>query len=151
MMSTEPDLESVCSVTEMARAVGLSRARFYQLIKAGAFPPPVYCILTRRPIYPLSLQRMCLRIRSTSLGFDERPTRFNARRKTQPAGSRRQKAGRYKDLAEILEALGVRVPDRDVIEAVGALYPRGLRGGPIEATVVHSVLCYLQGRCQNNV
>ena len=25
--------------------VGLSRARFYELVKEGVFPPPVYCVL----------------------------------------------------------------------------------------------------------
>jgi MoxR-like ATPase len=73
------------------RAPVRSRAVFHQLIKAGAFPPPVYCILTKRPMYPWSLQRRCLRIRSTGIGFDGRPTRFNMRRKTQQAGSRARK------------------------------------------------------------
>jgi hypothetical protein len=38
-------------VSEMARMVGLSRARFYQLRKAGVFPLPVYDVATRRPVY----------------------------------------------------------------------------------------------------
>ena len=36
------------SVAEMSRMVGLSRARFYQLI-GSAFPHPVYNVATRRP------------------------------------------------------------------------------------------------------
>ena len=39
------------TVAEMARMVGLSRARFYQLV-GSAFPFPVYDLATRRPYYP---------------------------------------------------------------------------------------------------
>ena len=39
-MSDEIVSKMAVSVTEMARMVGLSRARFYQLVRAGTFPPP---------------------------------------------------------------------------------------------------------------
>jgi hypothetical protein len=44
--------KAVVSVSEMARMVGLSRARFYQLQQAGVFPLPVYDVASRRPVYP---------------------------------------------------------------------------------------------------
>ena len=52
-MLSNNDLKAVCTVTELAKKLDLSRARFYQLLKMGIFPKPAYCIRTRRPIYTL--------------------------------------------------------------------------------------------------
>ena len=150
-MSAKNDLESVCSVTEMARAVDLSRARFNQLIQAGVFSPPVYDIHTRRPMYQLLLQRMCLQVRATGIGFNGRPIRFNTPRKARQIRPDCRKAGGHRDLADILHALGVRAAERDVAEAVRILYPKGLPQGTIEAPVIRSVLRYLQGNCKKSV
>ena len=43
------ETKAVVTVSEMARMVGLSRARFYQLVRAGVFPAPAY--KKGRPIY----------------------------------------------------------------------------------------------------
>ena len=150
-MSAKNDLESVCSVTEMARAVDLSRARFHQLIQAGVFPPPVYDVHTTRPMYPLSLQRMCLQIRGTGISFDGRAIRFNTPRKARQTRPGRRNPGGHRDLVDILRALGVRAADRDVMEAVRILYPKGLPEGTIEAPVIRNVLRYLQGNCKKSV
>jgi len=42
--------KSIVSISGMARMVGLSRARFYQLV-GTTFPWPLYDIATRRPFY----------------------------------------------------------------------------------------------------
>ncbi len=52
---------------------------------------------------------------------------------------------------DVLRALGVRVTDHDVAEAVRTLYPKGLPPGTIEAPVIRNVLRYLQGDCQKSV
>ena len=44
------ETKAIVTVSEMARMCGLSRARFYQLQKAGVFPAPVY--QDGRPLYP---------------------------------------------------------------------------------------------------
>ena len=150
-MSTENDLESICSVTEMARAVGLSRARFHELIKTGIFPPPVYCIQTKRPMYPSALQQKCLQIRRTGIGFGGQPVRFNAPRRSQHAGSRRQCVTGHGDLAGVLEALGIRVARDELANAVRALYPEGLSEGPLQSAVIDNVVRYLQGHCPKRV
>ena len=46
----------IVSITEMARMVGLSRARFYQLV-GTTFPYPLYDIAHARPFYDEELQR----------------------------------------------------------------------------------------------
>ncbi len=56
-MRLDNDLKAVCSVTELTKKLGLSRARFYQLQKMGVFPMPIYCTRTIRPFYPLELQQ----------------------------------------------------------------------------------------------
>jgi predicted DNA-binding transcriptional regulator AlpA len=52
------DLRAVVTVSEMARMVGLSRARFYQLQKTGVFPAPSY--QAGRPVYAAEMQEVCL-------------------------------------------------------------------------------------------
>ena len=150
-MSARSDLESVCSVTEMARAVDLSRARFHQLIRVGVFPPPVYDVHTTRPMYPLSVQRMCLQIRGAGIGFNGHPIRFNTPRKARQIRPGHRNAGGHRDLADILQTLGVRAAERDIVEAVKTLYPKGLSKGTIEAPVIRNVLRYLQGNCKKSV
>ncbi len=150
-MSPKNDIESVCSVTEMARAVDLSRPRFHQLIQTGVFPPPAYDIHTRRPMYPLSLQRMCLQIRGKGIGFNGRPIRFNTPRKARQIRPGRRNPGGHRDLADILHALGVRAAERDIAEAVKVLYPRGLSKGTIEASAIQNVQHYLRGNRKKSV
>ena len=62
-MSAEQPMKAAVSVAEMARMCSLSRARFYQLMKAGTFPPPEYDAQTGRPFYPEEKQRACLEVR----------------------------------------------------------------------------------------
>lgn len=56
---TPEELPAVVSVSEMARKVGLSRSRFYDLVRAGVFPQSVYCIRTRRPMFLTEQQADC--------------------------------------------------------------------------------------------
>ena len=65
-MSVEIPTKTICTIADMARAVGLSRARFYQLI-GTAFPHPLYNVTTRRPFYDEELQRVCLEVSPTEL------------------------------------------------------------------------------------
>ncbi|MHC4093389.1 MAG: helix-turn-helix transcriptional regulator, partial [Planctomycetota bacterium] len=54
------------SVTEMSRMVGLSRARFYQLMNQGVFPTPARRGETNRPFYDREGQEQCLLVRRTN-------------------------------------------------------------------------------------
>src|ERR1700751_4531911 len=79
-MTVHNQTKAAVTVAEMARMVGLSRARFYQLMQAGAFPWPVYAVSTRRPIYVQELQEVCLEVRRRNCGIDGKPVLFYARR-----------------------------------------------------------------------
>jgi hypothetical protein len=77
MSSDNPvQMKAAISVTEMAKAVGLSRARFYQLIRRGTFPPPDKEQVTGRPCYFEEGQRRCLEVRRRNCGVDGKPLLF---------------------------------------------------------------------------
>ena len=64
--------KTVVSVAEMARMVGLSRQRLYQLMGC-TFPWPLYHVGTKRPFYTEELQQVCLEVRRRNCGIDGRP------------------------------------------------------------------------------
>ena len=110
------------------------RARFYQL-QGTAFPPPVYDLRTRRPVYTEELQQVCLEVRRRNCGIDGRrscstpgvpeisPTP-NARRKpTQP------KKSKYAEIVEGVQVLGLTTVTAAQVEAGGgARYKVGRTG-----------------------
>jgi hypothetical protein len=128
------EIKAVVSVAEMARMVGLSRARFYQLI-GSAFPWPVYCIETKRPFYDELAQTMCLEVRRRNCGIDGRPIMFYARRlPTAPLVNRprklpaaRPKHDGHADLIDALRGLGLtNVSTNQVTAAVNEAFPNGI-------------------------
>ena len=107
----EVQTKPIVSVSEMARMVGLSRARFYQLM-GSAFPPPVYDVATRRPIFVEEMQKVCLEVRRRNCGIDGKPILFYARRPLTMTPSARAKArprkvSKHADLIEGLRGLGL--------------------------------------------
>lgn len=143
-MLQDNNLQAVCSVTQMAAKLGLSRVRFYQLLKIGVFPKPVYLGNPERPFYPLDLQQRCLDIRKTGIGLNGRPTIFYASRKreckiqTDPSGYKNE------DLADALRRLGLNVTLNKVKNAVKTLYPEGLTQQHDEGRVVRDLFRYFE-------
>ena len=142
--------KAVVTVSEMARMVGLSRARFYQLVEAGVFPQPVYCVSTRRPMYVEELQTVCLEVRRRNCGVNGRPVLFYARGHRQPTSAAKparpavagpKVAAAHADLIDGLTALGLAATPARVGEAVAALYPGGVtgtdRGQVLRAVFLH--------------
>lgn len=80
-MAVEVVTKSVVSVTDMARMVGLSRARFYQLVRRGTFPAADQDAVSNRPCYCEEKQRQILEARRRNCGVDGRPVLFYARRR----------------------------------------------------------------------
>ena len=82
------ETKAIVSVSEMARMCGLSRARFYQLQKAGVFPAPAY--QEGRPVYTEEQQQVCLEVRKKNRGVNGKPVLFYARRIfTQPLAAKK--------------------------------------------------------------
>jgi len=127
--------------------VGLSRARFYQLI-GTAFPHPVYNVSTRRPFFDEDLQKVCLEVRRRNCGIDGRPVLFYSRRLDLPLPKKQISTGRsasptrttkHKNLIEGLKGLGLSgITDQQVEAALVKLYPNGTDSVD-EATLLRAI------------
>jgi|SRR5579864_226224 len=152
-MSDEFVTKSAVSITEMARAVGLSRARFYQLVRRGTFPPPDKEPVTGRPCYFEEGQRRCLEVRRRNCGIDGKPILFYARRQGFGAGKAKQPKpkieamkGDVKTLLDGLNALGLTTATAAQVEAVTQqLYPTG-RDGIDQGEVLKAVFLEIRRR-----
>jgi hypothetical protein len=143
------ETKAVVTVSEMARMVGLSRARFYQLQKAGVFPMPVYDVATRRPIYDEELQKVCLEVRHRNCGINGKPILFYSRRipivPTKPRkATAKPPKNEYGDLIDSLQALGLSsVTAVQVAAAIKETFPQGTEGVD-EAEVIRAVYLHLR-------
>ena len=144
--------KAVVSIAEMARMVGLSRGRFYQLI-GTTFPFPIYDVATKRPFYPEEIQLICLEVRRRNCGIDGKPVLFYARRASiapkkvgqQPAKGK-PKHDDYADLCEGLKYLGlVTVTSADVEKAIMTLYPSGA-GQVDQGEVLRTLFLHLRAQ-----
>jgi len=135
-MVNDSNLRAAISVSEMARSLHMSRARFYELVNAGVMPPPCYLIRTRKPFYTAQLQDMCLKVRKRGEGMNGEPVVFYAnrgsstKRPSKPKGRIKPKAKQNPVLETLLSGLkqlGVIEPDGDAVkEIVSEIYPKGI-------------------------
>ena len=117
--------KAVCSVTDIARLLSLSRSRFYQLQKQGVFPASLKDSRTGRPYFDLELQQKCLKIRNTSIGDNGSYIIFyNPRKRTSDTEPKTKP--QYAEITAALKQMGLSVTAKKVTEAVGTLYPDGL-------------------------
>jgi hypothetical protein len=151
-MSTQTvSTKAVVTVSEMARMCSLSRARFYQLVRAMVFPEPVYCVSNRRPVYVEELQKVCLEVRRRNCGVNGRPVLFYARghrppappRPTRPAKAKPPQVAPHADLIDGLAALGTTATADQVGAAIRAVYPSGV-GGAEPGEVLRAVFLHLK-------
>ena len=127
--------KTIVSVAEMARMVGLSRARFYQLVAEGIFPSPVYDVHTRRPFFSEEMQAVCMEVRKRNCGVNGKPILFYSARHplgSQPKPVKKTKAepkqkGQYADLLDGLRSLGLDVTAAQVEPVVKELFPQGIQ------------------------
>ena len=146
--SVKHDRVAVCSVSEMARRLGLSRARFYQLVRSGVFPPPLRSG-AQRPFYSCDLQEECLAIRKTRVGFNGQPVLFNRRRPSRKA--RREPGSQYDGLAAALKNMGLKVTATAVKHAVHALYPTGRAQSQDPSEMLRNLFQYFSPDCPRSV
>ena len=144
--------KSVVSVSEMARMVGLSRARFYQLL-GTAFPLPVYNPVTRRPFFTEEQQQACLEVRRRNCGIDGKPILFYAARagsvpvtRRKPKVRQAEKSARYSGIVEGVRALGYgSVTAAQVEAAVREVFPAGV-ASVADSEVIRAVFVHLMRR-----
>ncbi len=143
------------TVACMAKMVGLSRARFYELIRAGVFPAPERHAETGRPFYGEELQRACLDVRRRNCGVNGEPVLFYARRlptSTTAARPRKIKAAAKVDphawLLDGVKRLGLKaVTPAQVAAALAQVYPKGVEGMD-EAEIIVAVFNHLMLRAK---
>jgi len=143
------ETKTIVSITDMARMVGLSRPRFYQLV-GSTFPWPLYDLRTRRPFYNEELQQVCLDIRRRNCGIDGRPLMFYSRRPRTTAIARRcitkaqpKKANSNRHLIEGLKSLGLVVAPDQVAIAIKEIFPNGVDSVP-QGEVLRGVFLHLK-------
>jgi len=121
------------SVSEMARMVGMSRARFYQLLDNGVFPKPLYEESTRRPYFDEVLQDQCLEVRRRNYGINGKPVLFYPARVASPIAKQSKKmVGKpktdFRPMIESLRALGLNTTTLQFEEAIKSNFPNGTDG-----------------------
>ena len=127
--------KSAVSVAEMARMIGMSRSRFYQLI-GTAFPPPSRDE-KKRPYYTEEQQAVCADVRRRNCGVDGKPILFYPARSGSPVSSAKRPAkpkqqaptNQYAEIVAGVQGLGlVTVTATQVGEVIQKLYPAGTDG-----------------------
>ena len=147
-MSVQVQTKAAVSVAEMARMVGLSRARFYQLVNDGVFPSPLYRIETRRPLFDQQMQETCLEVRRRNCGLNGRPVLFYARRLGAPISKAKvtppKNSHKQADLIDGLRALGLTTATAAQVEAaLERCMPNG-KSGVDDETVLRTVFLHLK-------
>ena len=125
--------KTVVSVAEMSRMVGLSRARFYQLVAEGIFVSPIYDVETRRPFFNEEMQQVCLEVRRRNCGVNGKPILFYAARHPlgqQPRPVKKNKVepkqkSLYLELLDGLRSLGHEFTAAQVEPVIKELFPAG--------------------------
>lgn len=137
-------LKAVVTVTAMARAVDLSRSRFYDYVRRGVFPRPAYSTTTRRPYYTVEAQQEILAVRETGIASNGEYVIFYERRPAE-AGTAPKRPSRpdpHADLVEKLRSLGLaNVTSEQVAQAIAISFPSGTE------SVDETVVCRTVYRC----
>ncbi len=147
------ETKAIVTVSEMARMVGLSRARFYQLMREGVFPQPVYD--KGRPVYTEDQQQVCLEVRRRNRGVNGEPVLFYARRRPTERRKHTERPdplpAKNKDISALLNglnALGLTTATAaQVVKVTKELFPQGTTGMD-QAEVLRAVFLHLKRRNQ---
>jgi len=146
------DLRVAVTVAEMARMVGLSRVRFYQLQKAGVFPAPKYDEIEKRPFYGEEAQKVCLEVRRRNFGVNGQVVLFYARRQQIAPARPKPKKDRAapkkspsNDIVVALKSLGLEVSAGEVEQAVKQLFGKQVSGRD-QGEVIRAVFLHLKKR-----
>ena len=152
--ASEPKTKAVVSKSEMARMVGLSPARFAQLV-GTTFPWPQYDIKSRRPFYSEDQQKVCLEVRRRNCGIDGKPVLFYARRPINLTAVQKPRKAKppkddHADLLDGLKGLGLATATAaQVADAIKELYPQGVNGLS-DGEVLRAVFLHLRRKNTGN-
>ena len=156
--------KEIVSVSEMARTLGFSRARFYQLMHEGVLPKPTKTAEGSRPFFNREQQEQCIGVRRTNRGVNGQAILFYAMRspRTPQQHSRTRRRGRPRppaprssassndttitELRHSLSQLGlINVTEQRIRIALVETYPDG-HAGVESAELLRSVFGQLNRR-----
>lgn len=123
--------KAVYSIKDIIDVLQLSRARYYQLLKAEILPQPLYDMRTKRPFYNVELYQQCLEVKETCLGVNGQYILFYTPRKKPQinAGKPSKKNGTLcQEFVGMLTGMGLDVSGKEVQAALKEVYPGGIDG-----------------------
>ena len=137
--------KQIVSMTEIAKMVQLSRARFYQLLEQGFFPKPLYDDRSKRPYYDLELQNKILESRQSGIGVDNSFMLFYSPRKKENVTNMKKKQvdPMVKELSETLIEMGLDTTAKQVEQGLSEVYPEGI-GDQEQGIVVRDLFRHLK-------
>ena len=116
---------------------------------------PVFCIRTKRPFYPLDLQKKCIEIRKTGIAHNGQPFLFYGERKgrnkapwklseSEKGSDKNQQE--YEEFTNTLRRMGLNVSCKAVENAINVLFPEGLQQHSDEGRTVRDLFRYLTAK-----
>ena len=124
------------TATELGGLIGLSRARIYQLCRAGRFPKPSKGEFTTRSFFSAEAVQVVLNIKRDGIALDGKPILFNKvispRKKNSPKA---QTQSAPNPILDYLEALGLSVNAGQLDGVLAELFPDGWQNHPQEEVV----------------
>ncbi len=140
---TIEDKKYLYTIREVLDQVQLSRARFYQLLTKGVFPPPVYCIDNRRPCYTLEQFILCKQIRQTGIDFQGHPVLFNQKKQDRnPIKSRPDR--QFQELTDTLKSFGIKTTALQVQKAISQLFTNPKAIDPSDREVITRLVDFFE-------
>jgi len=149
LKKSDVSINSIISVSAMAKKVGLSRARFYTLQREGFFPAALYCLRNHRPFYNLELQQQCIEVKATGIGVNLLPILFYSPRKnntmTKPVKKKAAQKN-YTEFRDTLKQMGVVATVGEVSDALNKLYPGGVDENVETGEIIRNLFKFFKGR-----
>ena len=139
--------QPIVSMTDMAKMLQMSRARFYQLLGMGFFPQPVYDIRSKRPCYDRDMQEKCIECRQSGIGIDGSFMLFySPRKKERVSDLKKTKIDpQVKEMTETLQTMGLGVSIKQVQQGLSELYPDGITEQD-QGLVIRELFRYLKSK-----
>ena len=116
---------------------------------------PVFCIRTKRPFYPLELQKKCIEIRKTGVAHNGQPVLFYGGHKSRNKASCElpesekgcnKNQQKYEELTKALRRMGLNVSYKAVENAINTLFPEGQQQHSDEGQTVRDLFRYLTAK-----
>jgi len=151
-MNEQDSSQAFLSCTEVARRLGLSRQRFWQLRKDGVFPEPQLDENTGRPYYTEDQMAVCLDFRKRNVGLNGRVVLFYSARPManvpKPARKKRRVQPKAVDphlaIIDSLKGLGLTgISSEQVESAIMKIFPNG-KDGVEHGELVRAIFLHIQ-------